>query len=147
MVTFDETLSARSVYLRWLHRLNLSQRVDQQELIRMCFIDYDREIALVADYENPLTGQHEIVGVGSLIKEHSTKNAEIALLVADQFQRQGLGTELLRRLIQVGRDEQLQRLSGDILAENQGMREICKKLGFHLHYSLEEQVVKVELEL
>ncbi len=113
----------------------------------MCFIDYDRQMALVADYEDPLTGQHEITGVGSLIKEHGTKNAEIALLVADQFQRQGLGTELLRRLIQVGRDEHLQRLSGDMLTENQGMQKICKKLGFHLQYSLEEQVVKVELEL
>ena len=147
MVTFHETLSARSVYLRWLHRLNLSQRIAHQELIRMCFIDYDRQMALVADYENPLTGQHEIIGVGSLIKEHSTKSAEIALLVADQFQRQGLGTELLRRMIQVGRDEHLQRLTGDILVENKGMREICKKLGFHLQYSVEEQVVKVEFGL
>ena len=85
--------------------------------------------------------------MGSLIKEQSTKSAEIALLVADQFQRRGLGTELLRRLIQVGRDEQLQRLTGDILPENRGIQEICKKLGFHLQYSLEEQVVKVELEL
>jgi acetyltransferase len=147
MVTFHETLSAHSVYLRWLHRLNLSQRIAHQELIRMCFIDYDRQMALVADYENPLTRQHEIIGVGSFIKEHSTKNAEIALLVADQFQRQGLGTELLRRLIQIGRDEHLQRLTGDILVENQGMREICRKLGFYLQYSIEEQVVKVEIGL
>lgn len=147
MVTFHETLSARSVYLRWLHMLNLSRRVAHEEMIRMCFIDYDREMALVADYDNPQTGQHEIIGVGSLIKEQSTKSAEIALLVTDQFQRQGLGTELLRQLIQVGRDEQLQRLIGDILAENQGMVEICKKLGFRLQYSLEDQVVKVELEL
>ena len=147
MVTFHETLSARSVYLRWLQRLNLSRRTAHEEMIRMCFIDYDRQMALVADYINPQTGQHEIMGVGSLIKEQSTKSAEIALLVADQFQRRGLGTELLRRLIQVGRDEQLQRLTGDILPENRGIQEICKKLGFHLQYSLEEQVVKVELEL
>jgi acetyltransferase len=85
--------------------------------------------------------------VGCLIKEQGTKSAEIALLVTDQFQRQGLGTELLRQLIQVGRDEHLQRLTGDILAENQGMQEICKKLGFRLQYSLEDQVVKVELAL
>jgi acetyltransferase len=147
MVTFHETLSARSVYLRWLHMLNLSRRTAHEEMIRICFIDYDREMALVADYDNPQTGQHEIIGVGCLIKEQSTKSAEIALLVTDQFQRQGLGTELLRQLIQVGRDEHLQRLTGDILAENQGMQEICKKLGFRLQYSLEDQVVKVELAL
>jgi acetyltransferase len=147
MVRFHETLSARSVYLRWLHMLHLNQRIAHQEMIRMCFIDYDRQMALVVDYENPLTGQHEIIGVGSLIKEHGTKNAETALLVTDQFQRHGLGTELLRQLIQIGRDEHLQRVTGDILPENEGMQAICKKLGFHMHYSREEQVVKVEREL
>ena len=147
MVTFHETLSARSVYLRWLHMLNLSRRTAHTEMIRMCFIDYDREMALVADHDNPQTGQHEIIGVGSFIKEQSTNSAEFALLITDQFQRQGLGTELLRRLIQVGRDEQLQRFTGVILAENLGMQEICKKLGFHLQYSFEDRVVKVELEL
>jgi acetyltransferase len=147
MVTFHETLSARSVYLRWLHMLNLSQRTAHEEMIRMCFIDYDRELALVADYDNPQTGQHEIIGVGSLIKEQGAKSAEVALLVTDRFQRQGLGTELLRQLIKFGRDEKLQRLTGDILLENRGMQEICKKLGFRLQYSPEDQVVKIELEL
>jgi acetyltransferase len=147
MVRFHETLSARSVFLRWLHMLNLSRRTAHEEMIRICFIDYDREMALVADYDNPQTGEHEIIGVGCLIKEQSAKSAEIALLVSDQFQRQGLGTELLRQLIQVGRDEHLSRLTGDILAENHGMQEICKKLGFRLQYSFEDQVVKVELEL
>jgi acetyltransferase len=147
IVKFHETLSARSVYLRWLHMLNLSQRVAHEEMIRMCFIDYDREVALVADYDNPQTGLHEIIGVGSLIKEQTEQSAEIALLVTDQFQRQGLGTELLRQLIQVGRDEKLLRLTGDILAENHGMQEVCRKLGFHLQYSVEDQVVKVDLEL
>lgn len=147
MVAFHETLSARSVYFRWLHKLNVSRRTAHEEMIRMCFIDYDREMALVADYDNPETGQHEIMGVGSLIKEQSTKSAEIALLVTDQFQRQGLGTELLRQLIQVGRDEQLQRLTGDILPENRGMQELCRKLGFRLQYSFADRVVKVELEL
>ena len=147
MVKFHETLSARSVYLRWLHMLHLNQRIAHQEMIRMCFIDYDRQMALVADYENPQTGQHEIIGVGSLIKEHGTKNAETAVLVTDQFQRYGLGTQLLHQLIQIGRDEHLQRVTGDILSENEGMQAICKKLGFRMHYSREEQVVKVEREL
>ncbi len=75
------------------------------------------------------------------------KSAEVALLVTDQFQRKGLGTELLRRLIQVGHDEHLQRLTGDILAENRGMQEICKKLGFRLQYAFEDQVVTVDLAL
>jgi acetyltransferase len=147
MVKFHETLSARSVYLRWLHTLSLSQRVAHEQLIRMCFIDYDREMALVADYKNPQTGQGEIIGVGRLIKAHGANEAEIALLVTDQFQRKGLGTELLRRLIQFGHDEKLQRLTGDILTENRGMQAVCRKLGFRLQYSPETRLVRGELEL
>ncbi|HXZ04831.1 MAG TPA: GNAT family N-acetyltransferase, partial [Ktedonobacteraceae bacterium] len=125
----------------------LSQRVAHEQLIRMCFIDYDREMALVAEYTNPQTGQGEIIGVGHLIKIHGTNEAEMALLVTDEFQRKGLGTELLRRLIQFGHDENIQRLTGDILTENRGMQEVCRKLGFSIHYSPETQLVRAELEL
>jgi acetyltransferase len=147
MVKFHETLSDRSVYLRWLHMLGLSQRVAHERLIGVCFIDYDREMALVVDYHDPQTKQDEIIGVGRLIKAHSTNEAEFALLISDQFQGKGLGSELLRRLIQFGRDEKLQRLTGDILVENQMMQKICRKLGFHLQYSLEDHLMKAELEL
>ncbi|MHB8599544.1 MAG: bifunctional acetate--CoA ligase family protein/GNAT family N-acetyltransferase [Ktedonobacteraceae bacterium] len=147
MVKFHKTLSDRSVYFRWLHMLGLSQRIAHEQLIQMCFIDYDREMALVADYHNPQTEQNEIIGVGRLIKAHGENEAEFAILVTDQFQRKGLGTELLRRLIQFGHDEKLQRLTGSILTENQGMQGVCKKLGFHLQYSPEEHLMSAELEL
>ena len=147
MVKFHETLSDRSVYFRWLHMLGLSQRIAHEQLIRMCFIDYEREMALVADYHNPQTEQDEIIGVGRLIKAHGENEAEFAILVTDQFQRKGLGTELLRRLIQFGHDEKLQLLNGTILAENQGMQAVCRKLGFHLQYSPEEHLMSAELKL
>ena len=147
MVQFHETLSQRSVYYRWLHLLNLSYLTAHEELIRMCFIDYEREMMLVADYNNPQTGQNEIIGVGSLIKEHSANSAEVALLVTDHYQRKGLGTELLRQLIQFGRDEKLQRLSGDVLADNLGMLAVCRKLGFRRQYVPDERLVSVELDL
>jgi acetyltransferase len=147
MVQFHETLSERSVYFRWLHVLGLSQRIAHERLIGICFIDYDREMAFVADYVNPQTRQHEILGVGRLIKAHGANEAEFAIIVTDQFQHRGLGTELLRRLIQFGRDEHMQRLTGDILVENQGMQVVCKKLGFHIEYSLSDHLMKAELEL
>lgn len=147
MVAFHHTLSEQSVYFRWLHMIGLSQRVAHERLIGICFTDYDQEIALVADYVNPHTGQHDILGVGRLIKAHHEPSAEFAILVADPFQRQGLGTEFLRQLILVGRGEQLLRLTGTILAENQGMLAVCRSLGFHLHYSSEDHVMKAELAL
>jgi acetyltransferase len=147
MVKFHETLSERSVYFRWLHVLHLSQRIAHDRLIGICFIDYDREMALVGDHYNPETQQHEIIGVGRLITAREANEAEFALLITDQFQRQGLATELLRRLIGFARNEKIQRLTGDILVENTGMQAVCKKLGFHVYYSPEDQLMKAEMEL
>lgn len=147
MVKLHETLSERTVYFRWLHMLKLSQRTAHERLIGICFIDYDREMALVAQYHNPQTGQDEIIGVGRVIKLRGANEAEFAVLVADRFQRKGLGTEFLRRLIGFARDEKLERLVGDIHPENLEMQALCKKLGFHLQYSWEDELIKAELNL
>jgi acetyltransferase len=146
MIAFHQTLSEESVYMRYFGALALSQRVAHERLTRICFIDYDREIALVADHTDPATSAHEISAVGRLIKLHSTDAAEFALLVSDRFQHCGLGAELLRRLIAVGREERIGRIVADILPENTGMLHICQQLGFRLKRPIDGPV-KAEIEL
>jgi acetyltransferase len=131
-VQFHRSLSEESVYFRYFHLMKLSQRIAHERLMRLCFIDYDREMALVVDHKNPATGRHELLGVGRLSKLHGENAAEFSLMVSDAFQRQGLGTELLQRLVQVGRDESLQRITAQILPENIAMQRVCEKVGFHL---------------
>ncbi len=145
VVKFHETLSDRSVYFRYFHLLKLSRRISHERLTRTCFIDYDREMALVVEYANPQTGDRHILGFGRLIKLHGTNEAEFGLLVADPFQHRGLGTELLSRLLQVGRDEKLSRISADILPGNVEMQRLCEKFGFRLQRT--EDVVKAEIDL
>nr|WP_277876077.1 bifunctional acetate--CoA ligase family protein/GNAT family N-acetyltransferase [Chroococcidiopsis sp. [FACHB-1243]] len=145
MVQFHQTLSEESVYFRYFHLIKLSQRIAHERLTRICFIDYDREMALVAEYHDPQTATREILAVGRLSKIHGYNEAEFAMLVGDRHQRQGLGTELLSRLLQVGRDEKLDRITAEILAENRAMQKVCEKLGFYLHRAAD--VVKVEFEL
>ncbi len=130
MVKFHETLSEESVYNRYFAALKLSQRVAHERLTRICFNDYDREIALVAELKVHRGEEKKILGVGRLSKQHGQSDAEFAVLVSDEWQRQGLGCELLRRLIVIGRDEKLARISGVILAENHAMQHICRKVGF-----------------
>jgi acetyltransferase len=125
--------------------MKLSQRIAHERLMRLCFIDYDREMALVADYQNPETGNHEILAVGRLSQSHGVSEAEFALLVSDAHQRQGLGTELLRRLLAVGRHEQIQRITADILPENAAMQRVCEKVGFQLHRTFD--LVRAEIQL
>ena len=146
LVGFHATLSERSVYLRYFHLMNLSQRIAHERLTRICFIDYDREMALVAERRNPETGEREILGVGRLKKILGANDAEVAILVSDQFHGRGLGTELLARLLIVGADEKLAKLKADILPDNGDVMRIFQKLGFSLRHSLEDKVVKAEFQ-
>ena len=147
LVKFHGTLSERSVSLRYFHAMTLSSRVAHERLTRICFLDYDREMALVACDQDAATGETEILGVGRLGKLRGTNEAEFALLIADKFQGQGLGTTLLDRLLQIGRDEKIDRIYGDILPENIEMQRICEKLGFHLTQSPEDPVTKAAIDL
>lgn len=147
MIRFHESLSERSVSFRYFHAMKLSSRTAHDRLTRICFNDYDREMALVADGKDPATGKHEILGVGRLSKLHGQNEAEFAMLVSDGFQGRGLGTEFLRRLIQIGRDEKLTRISAEILPENRQMQAICHKLGFRLVQEPGDIIVQAFLEL
>jgi acetyltransferase len=147
MVRFHETLSERSVYLRYFHLINLEQRTTHERLTRICFIDYDREMALVAERRNPETDDSEILGVGRLTKVHGTNEAEVAVLVSDQWQGRGLGKELLARLLIVGAGEKLAKLTADILPDNRDVMRICEKLGFSLEHSPADEVVRAEFKL
>jgi acetyltransferase len=138
LVNFHATLSERSVYLRYFHLMNLPQRVAHERLTRICFIDYDREMALVAER------QGEILGVARLTRMLGTNDAEVAVLISDHIHGRGLGKEMLARLVIVGGDEKLGALKADILPDNRDVMRICEKLGFTLHHSVEDEVVKAE---
>jgi acetyltransferase len=147
MVKFHRTLSERSVYLRYFHLMNLEQRTRHERLMRTCFIDYDREMALVVERRNPESGEPEILGVGRMTKVPWTNEAEVAVVVSDDWQGRGLGKELLARMAIVAADEKLGKLSASILPDNRDMMRICEKLGFHLQHSLEDEVVHAEFKL
>jgi acetyltransferase len=130
MVAFHAALSPETVHMRYFATIPLETRTRHDALVRGCFIDYDRAMALVAEQRDKVTGERRIIGVGRLIRVRETDDAEFAVAVADQFQGQGLGTELLRRLVLIGKDEKVRRIFGEILVENQPMREVCSRLGF-----------------
>jgi acetyltransferase len=146
MVNFHETLSERSVQLRYFAPINLRQRTSHERLTRIVFIDYDREMALVAVRENPKTGEDEVAGVGRLTKSHTRQDGEFGIIVSDRYQGQGIGRELLSRLIEIGRTENLATITGFILPENVGMLNLSEQLGFQLRRT-PDGVVEAYLEL
>lgn len=144
---FHRTLSERSVHLRYFCAMKFRQRVSHERLSRICFADYDRELPLVVERSDSATSEREILGVGRLSKLPGRSVGEFSLLISDAWQGQGLGTELLRRLVQIARDEHLRSLTASVLYDNIEMKRICDELGFDLGSRRDDGTVRAELRL
>ena len=147
IVKFHSTLGGQSVYQRYFAPLPLAQRVMHERLARVCFSDYDREMALVVELHDTVSGAMEIAGVGRLSKWHDNNTGEFALIISDRWQGRGLGTQLLRMLVKIGRDEHLARITGLILARNHAMQAVARRAGFTLTAVPHEPEVVAELVL
>ncbi len=129
MQRFHATLSDRSVYLRYLSPMLLSERVTHERLSRVCHSDYSREIVLVVEAE--MNGERAITAVGRLSKfRGEDEEARLSLLVSDKFQGQGIGLELVKRLIEVAKREKIKTIIAVMSPENETMKVLCQKTGF-----------------
>ncbi|HLK18409.1 MAG TPA: bifunctional acetate--CoA ligase family protein/GNAT family N-acetyltransferase [Bryobacteraceae bacterium] len=147
LVNFHHTLSERTVYMRYFHWMKLEQRTAHERLTRMCFLDYDRQMALVAERTDPASGERQVVAVGRLVKSHVADDAELAVIVSDGFQRRGIGTEVVRELVDFARAEKLPRITATVLFENRPMQKVFERLGFRLKQSLDSESLEAELVL
>src|SRR5262249_48476203 len=110
LVRFHQELSDRSVMLRYFHPIALSQRIAHERLLRVCFNDYDRELALVVESRRGDSQERFILGIGRLSKLPARPEAEFSIVIGDAWQKRGLGTQLLKLLVQIARDEKLTKL-------------------------------------
>ncbi|HBY01064.1 MAG TPA: acetyl CoA synthetase subunit alpha, partial [Rikenellaceae bacterium] len=147
MADLHKTLSERSVYLHFSQVFQLNERIEHERLTRICFNDYDREIALVVDQRDASTGKHAIMAIARLSKIQGTQEGTFVILVGDPYQGKGLGTVLLGRLLQIAKDEKISCVSANILTENKKMQDMCEKLGFKISKSNNPNVVKATIKL
>jgi len=146
LVKFHSTLSDRSVFLRYLQPMMLQERVVHERLARISHSDYNREITLVAVKNND--GQeHAILGVVRLNKLHATNEARLSILIADPYQKIGLGSELVGWALDVAKREHLERISAILTTDNQVMQHIFKKVGFKIEPSDNEKLLLANLNL
>jgi len=147
VVEFHRSLSEKTVFQRYLRYLGFDERTAHERLIRICFLDYDRELALVAESEDPKTGMPQIVGIGRLSRLFGTDDATFAVLVTDVRQGKGVGMELLRRLVEIARAEGVATLGADMRADNVGMRRAAEKVGFTIRRGATEGHIRAEMRL
>jgi len=147
MVAFHESLSESSVHMRYFAGLSLQHRTAHSRLTRVCGFDYDLEIALVVEHIGEKQ-EKQIIGVGRLVRIPVSDAAEFAIILSDTYQRRGLGTELLSRLVGVGQAEGIGKIQGWILPSNTAMQIVCKELGFELQAIAEEDgLIQATLEV
>jgi acetyltransferase len=146
-VAFHRTLSELTIHQRYFENLGFDARTAHERLARVCFTDYDRELALVAETADPAGGGPVIAGVGRLSRLRDGLSAEFAILVADPWQGRGFGSELLRRLVDAGRQEGVRRIVADILAGNGAMIRLAQAQGFRLSGDPTDEVIRATLDL
>lgn len=147
MTEFTMGLSPDNLYLRYFHAVSAGSLVSHEQLARLTFVDYNREMALVAVHTDPKRNRPQVIAHGQLTKLHGNNDAEFAIQVRDEYQGTGLGTELLNRLLEVANAEGIERVVAEIMPENVGMRRICTKLGFTFQRLPDSMNILAEIEL
>ena len=147
MTEFTMGLSPDNLYLRYFHAVSAGSLISHEQLARLTFVDYNREMSLVAVHTDPKTKRPQTIAHGQLTKLHGNNDAEFAIQVRDEYQGTGLGTELLNRLLEVANAEGIERVVAEIMPENVGMRRICTKLGFTFQRLPDSMNILAEIEL
>jgi len=111
---------------------------------RYCNIDYDREMAIVAEITE--NNHKKILGVVRLSLELDRKNGEIAFIIADPWQGLGLGTKMVNYMIEICKDKGVETIYAIILGDNYRAINLMKKIGFNIKY-LDDGTVKATLNL
>ena len=146
LIRLHQALSERTVYLRYFQPLKLSQRTAHERLQRICFIDYDREMALATEHKKE-DGEPEIIAIGRLSRLRGKTKEKWPYSSTTASSTRGWVRCSIERLIEVARDEHITTVHSTILSENREMQAICRKLGFHLEADFDDGTVQAVLKL
>ncbi|MCW4018521.1 MAG: bifunctional acetate--CoA ligase family protein/GNAT family N-acetyltransferase [Candidatus Bathyarchaeota archaeon] len=135
-----KSLSKESMRFRFFE---LIKELSHDTLTRYCNLDYDREIAIVAELP---ASEKKIIGVVRLILDTNGVSGEFAILIGDAWQGLGLGSKLMDFLITIAKDMRVQKIYSCILTDNKKMLQLCRKKGFKIEI-LDEETAKASLIL
>lgn len=142
VIEFHHELSENSVRQRYFAFLTLSERVAHERLVRICFTDYDREWAIVAEIRQE--GKSRLIGIGRLSRIPHTHVAQITMIIMDAYHGVGLGTQIVKHLLMIAQSENIEVINTYILSENTGMIRICQKLGFEVVAEKDPDIIHMQ---
>ncbi len=133
-------LSDNSLYRRFISR---RKDIPHERLQEFVAIDYNREVEIAAILKQD--NKEIMAGMGQYAIEPNTHTAEVAFVVRDDFQNQGIGSELLSYLTLLAKRQGLLGFSAEVLVENQPMLHLFEKMGFIIDKRVEEQVYELKM--
>ena len=140
---FVRALSEESRYFRFM---NTIAELSPEMLLRFTQIDYDREMAFIAIYEQDAKDTE--VGVARYSVEPDGECAEFAVVVGDEWHGLGVGSMLIEALIESARQRGVRELYGEVLARNRPMLELAARLGFaQQHAASDEDMIRITRRL
>ncbi|MEJ2621166.1 MAG: bifunctional acetate--CoA ligase family protein/GNAT family N-acetyltransferase [Candidatus Thiodiazotropha sp.] len=140
---FTRQLSNEAKYFRYMSSV---QELTPEMLTRFTQIDYHNEMALIAVTEDD---SHEVeLGVARYVINPDKRSCEFALVVADKWQRQGIGHKLMNHLMEIARDRGLEKMEGEVLSNNFKMLDLMRSLYFQVSpYPEDNSIKQVTIEL
>ncbi len=135
IVELFKSFSEQTIVLRFFQRF---PHLSHEHLVRYCQIDYDRELALVCVIEEE--GREKIIGDVRLIKMADQETAEMAIMVSDTWQGQGVGMALTTHCVKVARNAGIKKIMMDILKVNTYMINLSNRLGFKRVHSYDDYI-------
>ena len=119
---------ALSLESRYQRMLSGGTKVTPEWIDSMTHIDYHRHMAFAVT--TVINGVEQFVGVGRYVVDVATLSAEIALVLADALQGQGLGRRLLETLLEHAASAGIRQAVGVVLATNVAMLHLARSMGF-----------------
>jgi acyl-CoA hydrolase/GNAT superfamily N-acetyltransferase len=139
--SFFYSLSDETIYYRFF---NIVKTMPHEKLQPLVNIDYREEMAIVGLIGEP--GDEEMMAIGRFKLDHADDYAEVAFVVHDRWQNAGIGTYLMRALIEIAQDMGAQGFKADVLAENKKMLHVFHKCGYPIHSRLEEGTYSIRID-
>jgi RimJ/RimL family protein N-acetyltransferase len=134
-------LSQESVYSRFMQHLT---RMPQRQILDFVYIDHRNEVSIVATL--PEAGGDELIAVAGYYLDPSTNRAEVAFLVADDWQNRGIGSFLLRHLIRIAKRNGIAGFYGEALQENRAMQAVIRNSGCKMQSQIDDGIFHFQID-